>query len=132
MRPVMKVLAVLVSLILDTVGGSPGTTTTSLIISGGGECRGCNITSNVTNNQDREIRVNVTRSGTYVEIETELMNPLLEPVVFVLRTDFSVKTWRIPSVQSRQSREYSARLLPTDTPNSNMKLIVSTKSAGKN
>ena len=122
-------LSLLVSLLLETVGGTPSTFPTSITVSGGGKCEECVVKSNVTRDQDREINVEVTELGAYIRIETVLEDeePQREPLVFVLRTEFSVKTWRISG-----AGQYSATLLPTSSSHSNMKLIVSTKSEGNN
>ena len=129
----MLTLALLVSLLLEIAGGSPCHSISSITISGSGECEECDVRSNVTKDQDREMNILVTDQGTYIRIQTDLeeedQGQQTEPVVFVLRTDSSVKTWRISG--GGHGGRYSARLLPTSSKDSNMKLMVSTKSQGK-
>ena len=124
----MKVLAVLLPLFLGRLDGRASDSITITEQS----CDNCDITREVSNNQDNEINVDVIGSGLYIQIMTEVKPGVRTPVVFVLRTEFSVKTWRIPSLSSGHTAwDYSARLLPTNSTESNMKLIVSTKSQGK-
>ena len=123
----MKAVAVILPLLLGRLDGSISDSTTIT----GQSCDNCDITRDVSNNEDNEINVKVFGSGIYIQILTEVEHREGTPVVFVLRTEFSVKTWRIPSLTSGHTAiDYSARLLPTNSTESNMKLIVSTKSQG--
>ena len=92
----------------------------------------CRLQSSVDKEKDSEIKINVKEAGTYIRIETNVEkqdpeNPAT--VVFVLRTEVSVKTWRISS--SGDSLNYSATLLPTNMSNSNIQLVISTRSEGE-
>ena len=125
------VICVSLLLLCSLVGGSLG------ILEGEGcEEDNCSIQSSINKAQDKEIKINVKDSGTFIKINTTVGKQDPAPgnhptLVFVLTTEVSVKSWRISSESSGDSLKYSATLLPTNISNSNIKLVVSTKSDGK-
>ena len=116
------------------VGGAQGTNIT-ILEGDGGSCDtdGCSLEGSVNKDKDREIKICVKEAETYIKIETNVEKQEENPatVVFVLRTEVSVKTWRISSGSSGDGLEYSATLLPTKIANSTIKLVISTRSEGK-
>ena len=121
-------------LLCSLVGGTQGTQGTSISILAGEGCveDNCSLQSSVNNAGDKNIKINVKDSGTFIKIHTTVGKQdhgNHATIVFVLTTEVSVKTWRISS--SGDSLNYSATLLPTNMSNSNIQLVISTRSEGE-
>ena len=135
-RKVMSAVTCLSLLLLCSLVGGTQSNSITILKGEGGSCavNNCSLQSSVTKAEDKEIKIAVNDSGTYIKIHTTVVKQ--DPgnhatIVFVLTTEVSVKTWRISSESSGDSLEYSATLLPTNISYSNIKLVISTKSDGK-
>ena len=125
-------------LLFSLVGGTRTTSSIKILEGEGGSCEDeeetCSLQSTVNKSEDKEIKIDVIDSGTYIKIHTTVGKQDLGnhgTIVFVLTTEVSVKTWRISSDSSGDSLEHTATLLPTNILHSNIKLVISTKSDGK-
>ena len=122
-------------LLCSLVGGTQNSSITILEGEGGFYAEDiCRVESSVNKTDDKEIKINVNDTDSYIKIHTTVGKQDLgkqATIVFVLTTEVSVKTWRISSGSSSESLQYSATLLPTIISNSTIKLVISTKSDGK-
>ena len=137
----MSAVIFLSLLLLGFLVGDAQGTNIKVLEGDGGSCdtdgccdkKDCSLEGSVNKDKDREFKIYVQEADTYIRIETNVTKQEENPatVVFVLRTEVSVKTWRISSRSSGDSLEYSATLLPTKMANSTFKLVISTRSDGK-
>ena len=132
----MSAVIYLLLLLLSFLVGGTRSTSIKILAGDGGSCEEetCSLQSTVSKTEEKEIKIDVKDSGTFIKIHTTVGKQDLgnhATVVFVLTTEVSVKTWRISSDSSGDSLQYAATLLPTKIPNSNIKLVISTKSDGK-
>ena len=130
----MSAVIYLLLLLLSSLIGGTRSTSIKILAGDGGSCEEetCSLQSTVSKTEEKEIKIDVKDSGTFIKIHTTVGKQDRgnhATVVFVLTTEVSVKTWRISS--SGDSLNYSATLLPTNMSNSNIQLVISTRSEGE-